>query len=272
MPELPEVETTRLGLRPVVGQIIRSVEVRNPSLRQPVSPEIQELPGQEILDIRRRGKYLLFQANKGLFLVHLGMSGSLRLSPSDEIPRKHDHVLLQLSGGLSLRFHDPRRFGLFLWLQGSADAHPLLTTLGPEPFEHGFSADYLFTQSRKRSIPVKSFIMDNHVVVGVGNIYASESLFLTGLNPLMPANRMTALDCAMLRSTIRHILGQAIRRGGTTLRDFVNSSGNPGYFQQELMVYGREGENCRICRSELQLVRIAGRSTVFCPSCQPVRP
>lgn len=272
MPELPEVETTRLGLRPVVGQTIRSVDVRNASLRQPVSPEIHDLAGQVIQDIRRRGKYLLFQTPRGWFLVHLGMSGSLRLSTPEEAPRKHDHVLLMLSGGMSLRFHDPRRFGLFLWIDSRNETHPLLAAMGPEPFDLAFTADHLFALSRTRSIPVKSFIMDNHVVVGVGNIYASETLFMTGLNPLMPANSLTLLDCNMLRSTIRHILGQAIRRGGTTLRDFVNSSGNPGYFQQELMVYGREGNHCRICNTPLQWVRIAGRSTVFCPSCQPVRP
>lgn len=272
MPELPEVETTRLGLRPVIGQTIQAVEIRNSSLRLPVSAEIQSLAGLPILEIRRRGKYLLFQTPRGWFLVHLGMSGSLRLSPRQEAPRTHDHILLQLSGGHSLRFHDPRRFGLFLWIDHDIETHPLLASLGPEPFSLAFTAEHLHSLSRRRTAPVKSFIMDNHVVVGVGNIYASESLFLTGLHPLMPARGLTLLDCAMLRATIRHILSQAIHRGGTTLRDFVNSSGNPGYFQQELMVYGREHEVCRICTSPLQSLRIAGRGTVFCPSCQPVRP
>lgn len=271
MPELPEVETTRLGLTPVLGRTIESIDIRNSALRLPVSPEISDLPGRVVREIRRRGKYLLFGTDGGWFLVHLGMSGSLRLSRLDEPLRKHDHILLALSGSFTLRFHDPRRFGLFLWL-GTTPTHPLLDSMGPEPLDDAFSANHLFSLSRTRGIPVKSFIMDNHVVVGVGNIYAAETLFYCGLHPLMPARALTAEDCRMLRVTIRHILAQAIQRGGTTLRDFVNSAGNPGYFQQELMVYGRDGENCRICHAPLQLLRIGGRSSVFCPSCQPVRP
>ena len=272
MPELPEVETTRLGLKPVLGQTVCSVNIRNPSLRLPVSAEINQLAGQSLLEIRRRGKYLLFRTESGWFLVHLGMSGSLRLSVAAEAPRKHDHVLLELSGGLSLRFHDPRRFGLFLWLGDAVESHPLLAAMGPEPLSDSFTAAQLFKLSRTRSIPVKSFIMDNHVVVGVGNIYAAETLFYSGIHPLLPSRNLTETDCALLHTTIRHILGQAILRGGTTLRDFVNSAGSPGYFKQELMVYGRESKTCRICGNHLQLLRIGGRSSVFCPSCQPVRP
>lgn len=271
MPELPEVETTRLGLSPLRGKLLTRVEVRDSRLRQPVSPEIALLREETVHDIQRRGKYLLFRLASGWMMIHLGMSGSLRLAPASEAPRKHDHLLFTLSGGQSLRFHDPRRFGLCLWL-GTTPDHPLLRGLGPEPLEDGFTAEHLFHASRRRSIPVKSLIMDNKVVVGVGNIYASESLFYTGLHPLTPARTLTLHDCELLWVTIRHILGQAILRGGTTLRDFVNSSGNPGYFRQELMVYGREGENCRICGSRLAGVRIAARATVFCPTCQPVHP
>lgn len=270
MPELPEVETTRLGLLPVLGTRVLQLDIRQPSLRLPVPDSLHELVGQTLLSLDRRGKYLLLGAANGAALIHLGMSGSLRLVTATDEYRKHDHVVLTLDNGLALRFHDPRRFGLFLWLNdGNPMAHTLLASLGPEPLTGAFSADYLFEASRRKSQPVKNFIMDGHVVVGVGNIYANEALFKSGIHPLFPANKLTLADYQCLHQHICTILAAAIERGGTTLRDFVNSKGNPGYFQQELMVYGREGQNCVICQHPLQLLRINNRSTVYCSQCQP---
>lgn len=270
MPELPEVETTRLGLMPVLGSKVTEVTVRQHSLRLPVPDSLHELAGQTLATLTRRGKYLLLGAETGSALIHLGMSGSLRLVTATDEYRKHDHVALTLDNGLALRFHDPRRFGLFLWLnEGNPAQHSLLASLGPEPLTEAFTVDYLFEASRRKSQPVKNFIMDSHVVVGVGNIYANEALFYAGIHPLFPANRLSVADYQRLHQHIRRILAAAIERGGTTLRDFVNSKGNPGYFQQELMVYGREGENCVICQQKLQLIRINNRSTVYCSQCQP---
>lgn len=270
MPELPEVETTRLGLSPILGTRVTRLDIRQHSLRLPVPDALHELAGHTLATLTRRGKYLLLGADNGTALIHLGMSGSLRLVSATDEFRKHDHVALTLDNGMALRFHDPRRFGLFLWLnEGDPVQHALLSPLGPEPLTEAFTADYLFEHSRRKSQPVKNFIMDSHIVVGVGNIYANEALFYAGIHPLYPSNRLTLADYQRLHQHIRRILAAAIERGGTTLKDFVNSKGNPGYFQQELSVYGREGENCIICQQRLQLIRINNRSTVYCSQCQP---
>lgn len=269
MPELPEVETTRRGIAPALtGHRVTHVRVHEPRLRWPVPPALADLCGERIEAVNRRGKYLLLAARNGTALVHLGMSGSLRLV-SPGTPRKaHDHVELTLDSGLVLRFHDPRRFGCFLWLTEDPAQHPLLATLGPEPLEDGFDGHHLWQLARRRSVPVKSFIMDSHVVVGVGNIYANEALFRCGIHPLRAAGRISAARYDLLASEIRRLLAWAIERGGTTLRDFVNSDGEPGYFQLELDVYGRAGEACRQCRQALTEVRLSGRSTVYCTHCQ----
>jgi formamidopyrimidine-DNA glycosylase len=233
-----------------------------------VPAELAALRGQRIEHITRRGKYLLFHTRTGTVLVHLGMSGSLRLAAPGEPWRTHDHIELVLDSGRRLRFHDPRRFGCFLWLTEDPARHPLLADLGPEPLEEGFDGHHLFTRARGRSAPVKGFIMDSHVVVGVGNIYANEALFRAGIHPLRAAGRIGADRYDRLADAIRTILGDAIARGGTTLRDFVNGHGEPGWFQLELDAYGRGGEPCRRCGAVMREVRLGGRSTVYCPVCQ----
>lgn len=269
MPELPEVETTRRGLLPATaGRRVVRLAVHEPRLRWPVPAELAAIRGQEIRDIGRRGKYLLFHTGTGTALVHLGMSGSLRLSAPDEPRRLHDHIELTLDSGQQLRFHDPRRFGCFLWLTMPPEEHPLLAELGPEPLSTAFDGTYLFRRSRKREAPIKSFLMDSHVVVGVGNIYANEALFKAGIHPLRAAGRIGADRYQRLAVEIKEVLTHAIERGGTTLRDFVNGHGEPGYFQQELDVYGRGEHPCRQCNTILREVRLGNRTTVYCPHCQ----
>jgi formamidopyrimidine-DNA glycosylase (fpg) len=270
MPELPEVETTRRGIEPhVKGKEVRGVTVRHRGLRWPIPEDLEErLCGTRITAVRRRGKYLVFDTPRGHLLVHLGMSGSLRIAgPNDEL-RKHDHVDIHLPGGRSLRFHDPRRFGCFLWVEGEAEQHPLLAELGPEPLSDAFNADYLYERSRKRSAPVKLFIMDSHIVVGVGNIYANEALFAAGIAPKREAGSISAKGYAALVEEIKKVLARAIEVGGTTLRDFVGGDGKPGYFKQSLQVYGRGGEECFTCGTTLKEIRLGQRSTVYCPRCQ----
>ncbi|MDT8398745.1 MAG: bifunctional DNA-formamidopyrimidine glycosylase/DNA-(apurinic or apyrimidinic site) lyase [Pseudomonadales bacterium] len=270
MPELPEVETTRRGIAPHIEQMtVCSVLVRQRQLRWPVTAELEkELTAQTIMQVQRRGKYLLLLSGAGTVLIHLGMSGSLRLAGRQEPPGRHDHVDFVFSKGQILRFHDPRKFGCILWLRGEPLLHPLLAGLGPEPLEEGFSVDYLFEHSRKRSAPVKSFIMDSHVVVGVGNIYANEALFAAGIHPLTKAGRISRRRYERLVSAIKTILVQAIRQGGTTLRDFVGGDGKPGYFKQSLAVYGRGGQACSACGSVLREIRLGQRATVYCGRCQ----
>lgn len=270
MPELPEVETTGRGIAPwVEGVRVKAVIVRHAGLRWPVPATLgQALPGLVIERVTRRGKYLLLQTAAGHVLVHLGMSGSLRLvEPGDEV-KKHDHVDFVLANGKVLRFHDPRRFGCILWLTGDPMAHPLLAELGPEPLSQAFSADYLFALSRKRTAPVKQFIMDSHVVVGVGNIYANEALFLAGILPTRKAGSISKARYARLVAAIKQVLASAIKSGGTTLRDFVGGDGKPGYFKQSLHVYGRGGEACTRCDAQLIEIRQGQRATVYCPRCQ----
>lgn len=274
MPELPEVETTLRGIRPHLdGRRIARLIVREPRLRQPIPPEMPErVAGQPIRSLRRRGKYLLIELEQGSLLVHLGMSGSLRLAAPESAPRTHDHLDLVLSDGGLLRFHDPRRFGIFLWIPQSPETalveHPLLCKLGPEPLGDDFDGAHLYRASLARRVAVKSFIMDSAVVVGVGNIYASESLFLAGLHPARACNRVDPDGYARLAETIRLVLWASIEQGGTTLRDFVNESGAPGYFAQSLRAYGRAGEPCRACGETIQPLRIGQRSSFYCPRCQ----
>ena len=274
MPELPEVETTRRGLAPhVEGRRVLDVVLRRPDLRWPFPPEIERvLPGQRIDAVRRRAKYLLLDTDAGSALLHLGMSGSLRVLPAATPVRAHDHVDLRLSGtggqrGRVLRFNDPRRFGCLLW-QPAGEVHPLLRGLGPEPLGDVFDGDYLHARSRGRKAPVKTFLMDQRIVVGVGNIYAAEALFAAGISPLRAAGQVSRERYRLLADAVRRILLHAIDRGGTTLRDFLAPDGAPGYFEQELAAYGRGGEPCPRCRRPLRQGDIGQRSTVWCASCQ----
>jgi formamidopyrimidine-DNA glycosylase len=270
MPELPEVETTRRGVEPYSrGAVVTRLAVRESRLRWPV-PEMLPglLKGQKINAVERRAKYLLFHTAAGSLLVHLGMSGSLRvvLTP-DEAPGRHDHIDLLLDSGACLRFNDPRRFGCFLW-QPRGQLHPLLSHLGPEPLSQDFHGEVLYQRSRGRSGPVKNFIMDGKVVVGVGNIYANEALFLSGIRPDRAARRISRNRYERLAENIKQVLTNAISQGGTTLRDFVGGDGKPGYFAQQLYVYGREGQDCKICGGQLRERRLSQRSSVYCVTCQ----
>ncbi len=274
MPELPEVETTRMGIQPhVSGVKICEVIVRRGDLRQPISGNFSELEGLCILKVTRRSKYLLFEIDDAsTLLIHLGMSGSLRvIDPATEW-KKHDHVGITLANGMQLRFHDPRRFGLVLRLmETDPQTHSLLKNLGPEPLEAEFTAQHLQTACTKRSVAIKSVIMDASVVVGVGNIYASEALFRTGVSPFTPANALTKAQLGKLVKSIREVLQSAIAEGGTTLRDFLNSDGKPGYFKQRLFVYGRKGEPCRKCGTPIEHAVLGQRATYWCPKCQPLK-
>lgn len=269
MPELPEVETTLRGITPhTLNRQLTQVIVRQPRLRWPIPPE---LPGllqqQKLLGISRRGKYLLFQFRTGHALIHLGMSGSLRMVDAATPPNAHDHFDW-VFGKLALRYHDPRRFGCLLWVEGEPAQHKLLAQLGPEPLTDEFNAEYLFARSRKRTQAVKQFIMDSHVVVGVGNIYANESLFMARIKPIRKAGTLTRKHCEDLVRDIKFVLSRSIEQGGTTLRDFVGGDGKPGYFKQQLLVYGRGGKPCVECGKPLKEVRMMDRTTVYCVDCQ----
>ena len=270
MPELPEVETTRRGIEPhLVGKRITEVIVRETRLRQPVPPEIDAFTGLRAGSLDRRGKYLIagFPGGRHL-LIHLGMSGSLRVcQPADDL-RRHDHLILRLENRREIRYHDPRRFGIVLPITGDPLDHPLLRKLGPEPLEDGFDAGILAHACDKRRTPIKTLIMDSRVVVGVGNIYASEALFRAGIRPTTPASRVSRKRLERLVETIREVLQDSIRQGGTTLRDFVGSDGTPGYFRQQLFVYERGGEPCRVCATPIRHAVLAQRSTYWCPACQ----
>ncbi len=270
MPELPEVETTRRGISPhVERQRVDHVIVRDHRLRWPVSENLAGiLKGQQILSIVRRAKYLLFRCETGHLLIHLGMSGSLRIVEAGSPAGKHDHVDVALSSGRSLRFTDPRRFGAVLWLDGEPEAHPLLCHLGPEPLDGEFDGAYLYRRSRQRRTAVKTFLMDNRIVVGVGNIYANEVLFLSGIRPDRAAGNISRKRYDRLAENVISVLQRAIEQGGTTLRDFVGGDGKPGYFRQQLNVYGRAGEPCTHCGNQLKEIRLGQRSTVFCHRCQ----
>ncbi len=271
MPELPEVETTRRGIEPhTVDQKILRVDIRESRLRWPISPELTiKLQGQHILSVTRRAKYLLFNLSNGNFMLHLGMSGSLRIVDPSTPLIKHDHVDLALDNNRILRYNDPRRFGSLLWLgDGDPMQHSLLAKLGPEPLLNDFDGSYLFRRSRKRTMAVKNFIMDGHIVVGVGNIYASEALFMSGIRPGRAAGRVTSSEYQLLAQKIKEVLQASIAMGGSTLRDFVGGDGKPGYFQQTLRVYGRQGQMCHTCSTAIKQKTIGQRSTFYCPACQ----
>lgn len=273
MPELPEVETTRRGITPhIEGRRLIDVIVRQSQLRWPIPADLPNILRHRTLErVDRRGKYLLLAFNHGYLLIHLGMSGSLRIVNPEIMPvMLHDHVDFLFSHNCVLRYHDPRRFGAILWSGDTAnlEQHPLLRHLGPEPLTDNFTPHYLFQQSRKRKKDVKAFIMDNKVVVGVGNIYANEALFSAAIKPTKAAGRLTKKNCMTLVDEIQRILQHAIDEGGTTLRDFINSDGKPGYFEQLLNVYGRGGKACKQCSEPLTAIRQAQRATVYCLKCQ----
>ena len=268
MPELPEVETTCRGIAPhILNRTVQDVLVREARLRWPVPARLEHtLAGARFKAVNRRAKYLLLETDRGILMIHLGMSGSLRIMPADTPPLFHDHIDLVLDDGNCLRYHDPRRLGSFHWLE--QPEHPLLDHLGPEPLADTFDGAHLYQRSRGRRIPVKQFVMDGKIVVGVGNIYANEALFMAGIHPARAAGRVALARYEALAQTIKTVLGDAIEQGGTTLRDFVGGDGSPGYFAQQLRVYGRQGQPCRACKATLKEIRQGGRSTVFCPTCQ----
>ncbi len=268
MPELPEVETTMRGIMPHAnGQSIKKVEVRQYKLRWPIDAKINHrLAGQKITNIYRRAKYLLLETAAGDLMIHLGMSGSLRVT-SDQPATKHDHVDIHLSNGKVIRFNDPRRFGSII-INRDKMAHPLLKKLGPEPLSSEFDGNYLHQQAKARKVPIKSFIMNNHIVVGVGNIYAQESLFLAGIHPKREACKVSKQRMVCLAETIKQVLAKAIEAGGSSLKDFTGADGKPGYFQQTLNVYGRFGEQCLRCETPLKQATIGQRTTAYCPKCQ----
>lgn len=270
MPELPEVETTRRGIEPhVTGVKVREVIVKRHDLRQPVTPTLDSLEGRKIRTVRRRSKYLLFDIDdKSTLMIHLGMSGSLRVVDPESAWKKHDHLGLTLSNGRQLRFHDPRRFGLVLHFTSPPEEHPLLRNLGPEPLEDQFTPASLKGACTNRKAAVKLVIMDAKVVVGVGNIYASEALFRAGILPDTPANKLTLSRLKKLTGAIKEVLADSIEQGGTTLRDFLHSEGEPGYFRQRLFVYERKGEPCLKCGTPIRHAVLGQRSTYWCPKCQ----
>ncbi|HEY1899085.1 MAG TPA: bifunctional DNA-formamidopyrimidine glycosylase/DNA-(apurinic or apyrimidinic site) lyase [Steroidobacteraceae bacterium] len=270
MPELPEVETTRRGLEPhLTGQTILRLTVREHRLRWPVDARLpQTLAGQRVESVDRRAKYLLLRLTHGTVLWHLGMSGSLRLVPSNLPAAAHDHIDLALTSGHTVRFNDPRRFGSLHYVTGDPQTHPLLAKLAPEPFDAAFDAQYLWSVARRRKVSIKQLIMNGQLVTGVGNIYASEALFQCGVRPRRTSHSLTRVEAERLVAAIRKVLRQAIRVGGTTLRDYVNPDGNPGYFRQQLFVYERADEPCRNCKTLVRVFTQGQRSTYYCPTCQ----
>lgn len=268
MPELPEVETTRRGIEPqVCGQRIDAVVLRETRLRWPISAEVARLEGRRILDVSRRGKYLIMRLDEGSLIWHLGMSGSMRVLPVGTAAQLHEHVELQLGNGQALKFRDPRRFGALLYSATSPLQHPLLRELGPEPLGDQFHAEYLHRCCRQRSAAIKNVLMNSHIVVGVGNIYASEALYRAGIRPGRAARRVSKPRIAKLVEAVRQTLHSAIACGGTTLQDFTQADGNPGYFRQELLVYGNNAD-CKVCSTPIKHVVLGQRSSYYCPQCQ----
>jgi formamidopyrimidine-DNA glycosylase len=270
MPELPEVETTLRGIAPHLAQRrVTDVVIRNPKLRWPIPKSLPKLlHNQVVRGLRRRAKYLLIAFDHGTLILHLGMSGSLRIQPLGTPAEKHDHFDLVLDDGQLLRLRDPRRFGAVLWHEGDVGLHPLLATLGPEPLEQDFDGLLLHRSTRTRSAAIKLAIMDSHLVVGVGNIYANEALFRAGIRPQLAANKLSLPRSQRLAQSIKEVLLEAIQQGGSTLRDFVHSDGSSGYFQQNYYVYGRTGQSCRVCGTPIRQIRQGQRSTFYCPMCQ----
>ncbi len=270
MPELPEVETCRSGIAPhIEGKTFKAVIIRQKQLRWPIPDLLTTiLPGLQLESVKRRGKYLLLATAQGTLILHLGMSGNLRISTQQQMPGKHDHIDFVFVNGTILRLNDQRKFGAVLWSSDQVNLHPLLLKLGPEPLSEAFNGDYLLERAGNRSLPVKCWLMDSHIVVGVGNIYANESLFLAGIQPSRPAGKMSLQEYRRLAESVKNVLQQAILKGGTTLRDFTNPQGKPGYFQQSLKVYGRENQPCPRCSTPIKLIRIGQRSSYFCSVCQ----
>ena len=273
MPELPEVETVKCGLKPhIENKTIKDVCIRHPQLRWPIPTDLKnQLITQQIIQITRRGKYLLIQIGSGTLIIHLGMSGSLRVITKHIPPSRHCHVDIILSDKTIIRYNDPRRFGAILWTADDPFTHPLLQTIGIEPLDNHFTGHYLQQKALKRHAPIKSFIMNSKMVAGIGNIYAAEALFLAKIHPMTPAHTLTINECDKLVHAIKQILQCAIESGGTTLKDFVNSEGKPGYFSQNLQVYGRAKLPCKRCENPLESFQLGQRSTVFCSNCQPVK-
>ena len=270
MPELPEVETTKTSLLPLLQQRVQIVEVRESRLRWPIPEDISRLNGQRLIGLQRRSKYILAEFEQDQMLWHLGMSGSFRLATAQDELRKHDHLMIGFEDGTQLRYHDPRRFGCILWLNEESQ-NKLLNPLGPEPLGDEFNADYLYQKLKNKQVGIKIAMMDNHVVVGVGNIYATESLFNLGIHPAQPASSLSKKQIAQLVDEIKRILKSAIDLGGSTLRDFTNAVGENGYFQQTLLAYGRAGEMCVQCETPLENLKLGQRASVFCPQCQPLK-
>ena len=270
MPELPEVETTRRGIAPhICGQRIAGLIVRQPRLRWPVPEQLtRQIKGARITRLWRRGKYLLIATDGGTLIIHLGMSGSLRIIKDDTAPGVHDHIDLLLENGGRLRFRDPRRFGAWLWTEQPPETHPLLNELGPEPLSSAFNTEYFHRLSRGRKLAIKSLLMNSHAVAGVGNIYANEALFLAGIHPTRAAGRISQARYEKLVVALKRVLNESILQGGTTLRDFTSGEGKPGYFQQSLSVYAKPGQPCPICSTPIRETRTAQRSTFYCPHCQ----
>ena len=270
MPELPEVETTRRGIEPhMKNQTITNIIVRDRRLRWPVSKTLDKnVPGSQVTSVQRRSKYLLINTDNGTIILHLGMSGSLRVLPQPTPAEKHDHVDIVLDNNKLIRFRDPRRFGSIFWTTSDPLMHERLLKLGPEPLNSDFSGDYLYQQSRHRKQAIKTFIMDSRIVVGVGNIYACESLFLAGINPKTVTGKISRPRLHRLAETIKSVLEEAISQGGTTLKDFTRSDGQPGYFAQSLNVYGRANEPCHHCKRLIKKITQGQRSTFYCSTCQ----
>lgn len=270
MPELPEVETSRRGISPhTLGKYFKAVLIRQSQLRWPIPAHIATtLIGLRLDSIERRGKYLLLITAQGTLLIHLGMSGNLRITSQDQAAGKHDHIDFIFDDDTVLRFNDQRKFGCILWETGNIDKHPLLASLGPEPLSPAFNSEYLQHRASKRSVPIKTLIMNSRIVVGVGNIYASEALFMANVQPTRAAGSVTQQEHQQIVSSIKTVLQQAIDQGGTTLRDFINAEGKPGYFQQSLSVYGREGQPCLRCSEPVRHIKINQRASYFCDQCQ----
>ncbi len=270
MPELPEVETTLRGISPHLNkQVVAGVFIRTEKLRWPIPKDLPKiLHGKTIISLQRRAKYLLIHFEHGTLIMHLGMSGSLRILTTPTTPDKHDHFDLVLTNGAILRLRDPRRFGAVLWHSGDLTDHPLLANLGPEPLLDAFNGDYLYRATRTRSALIKLVIMDSHLVVGVGNIYANESLFRAGIKPQLSAGKLSRLRCDKLVNEIRSTLNESITMGGSSLRDYVDSDGKQGYFQQHYWVYGRTKEPCKKCGTSIRQIKQGQRSSFYCPICQ----
>jgi len=270
MPELPEVETSRRGIEPhLLNRKIKKVTIRQHKLRWPIPKNLPQLvSGKKILAVSRRAKYIYLKLENGTIIIHLGMSGSLRICTEKVPAEKHDHIDIQVSNNKILRLRDPRKFGCVLWAKGNVEEHKLIKPLGPEPLDDSFTADYLHTKAKKRQCSIKAFIMNSHIVVGVGNIYASEALFRSGINPKRQAGKISIARIEKLVTAIKLTLAAAIIEGGTTLRDFTGISGQPGYFAQKLLVYGRTGEQCSQCGEPIKQFTQQARSTFYCSTCQ----